>query len=142
MYRHVLAVVDLSNSSLNIIARAKEISGAYGASLTVLHVCKGHVTGYGTLTSQNHMANEMEVKQTLFPRLKQLLEDSGALGAKHKLLFGRPADMIHKYAVEHQCDLIVAGSHGHTGVKALLGSTANAIFHGASCDVYSVRIED
>ena len=118
------------------------MSEADGASLTVLHVCKGHVTGYGAMTSQNHVANNMEVKQALFPRLKQLLDDSGALDAEHKMLFGRPADMIHMYAAEHHCDLIVAGSHGHTGVKALLGSTARAIFNGASCDVYSVRLED
>lgn len=142
MYRHILAAVDLSNNSLEIIARAKEMAEDFGADLTVLHVCRGHVTGYGTLTSQNHMANEMEVKQTLFPRLKQLVEDSGAVGAEHKMLFGRPADLIHKYVAEHHCDLIVVGSHGHTGMKALLGSTANAIVHGASCDVYCVRIED
>lgn len=142
MYCHILAVVDLSDSSRNVIARAKETAEACGAALTVLHVCIGHVTGYSALTSQKHMANEMEVKQALFPRLKQLLEDAGVPEAEHRLLFGHPADVIHSYALEHDCDLIVAGSHGRTGVKALLGSTANAIFHGASCDVYSVLIED
>ncbi len=142
MYCHVLAVVDLSDSSLAVIARAKETANACGAALTVLHVCRRHVTGYSTSTSQKHMANEMEVKQALFPRLKQLLADSGVPSAEHKLLFGHPADVIHNFALEHDCDLIVAGSHGRTGVKALLGSTASAIFHGASCDVYSVRIED
>lgn len=141
MYRHVLAAVDLSNTSLDVIARARDICRTYDAALTVLHVCKGHVTGYGAITSRNHIANEMEVKQALFPRLKQLVEGSGISEAEHKLLFGRPADVIHKYVDEHQCDLIVTGSHGHTGVKALLGSTANAIIHGARCDVYSVRIE-
>jgi universal stress protein A len=142
MYRHVLAAVDLSDNSLKVISRAKEVADTYEASLTVIHVCKGHVTGYGSLTSKNHMANEMEVKQALFPRLKQLLDDSGAIAAQHQILFGRPADLVHQHAAEHPCDLIVAGSHGHTGMKALLGSTANAIFHGASCDVYCVHIED
>ena len=39
-----------------------------------------------------------------------------------------------------QCDLVVVGSHGYSGVKALLGSTANKVLHGAGCDVYTVRI--
>ncbi len=142
MYRHVLAAVDLSSNSMAVVRRAREIAKLNGARITVLHVCEGHVTGYGSLTSRHHIANEMEIKQHLFPLLSQLVDEAGLRTADKKLIFGRPADSIHKYVDEHDCDLIVTGSHGHTGIKALLGSTANAIFHGASCDVYSVQIKD
>ena len=37
-YRHVLAVVDLSDDSLEIGARARMIAAAHGASLGFLHV--------------------------------------------------------------------------------------------------------
>lgn len=36
-------------------------------------------------------------------------------------------------------DLIAVGSHGRHGVGLLLGSTANAVLHGARCDVLAVR---
>ena len=36
-------------------------------------------------------------------------------------------------------DLIVIGSHGRHGLGRLLGSTANAVLHGALCDVLVVR---
>jgi len=40
-------------------------------------------------------------------------------------------------------DLIIIGSHARTGVKRLmLGSTANAVLHGAPCDVLVVRIDE
>jgi universal stress protein A len=35
---------------------------------------------------------------------------------------------------------IVIGTHGQKGLQLLLGSTANAVLHGAGCDVLSVRI--
>jgi universal stress protein A len=38
-------------------------------------------------------------------------------------------------------DLIVIGSHGREGIQRLLGSTANAVLHGAPCDVLAVRIK-
>jgi universal stress protein A len=36
--------------------------------------------------------------------------------------------------------LIVIGTHGQKGLQLLLGSTANAVLHGAGCDVLAVRI--
>ncbi len=43
-------------------------------------------------------------------------------------------------AREHGVDLIVVGSHGRHGLALLLGSTANAVLHGAPCDVLAVRL--
>ena len=43
-------------------------------------------------------------------------------------------------ARDHGADLIVVGSHGRHGLALLLGSTANAVLHGAPCDVLAVRI--
>jgi universal stress protein A len=39
-------------------------------------------------------------------------------------------------------DLIVVGSHGRHGIRLLLGSTANAVLHGAACDVLAVRLKE
>ncbi len=39
-------------------------------------------------------------------------------------------------------DLIVLGTHGRHGLGLILGSTANGVLHGASCDVLAVRIDN
>ena len=143
MYQHVLAVIDLSDSSSEVIVRAYDIARLNRAVLTVLHVCHQLVSGYSALAAPNFVNTEMEVKQDLFPKLKRFVDctDAGSYElVELKILFGRAADVIHEYVDAHQCDLVVSGSHGHTGVRAILGSTVNAILHGASCDVYCVRI--
>lgn len=55
-------------------------------------------------------------------------------------LIGNAADEIHDLAEELGSDVIVIGTHGQSGLRLLLGSTANAVLHGAKCDVLSVRV--
>ena len=47
---------------------------------------------------------------------------------------------IHSKAEEIGADLIVVGSHGRYGLALLMGSTANGVLHGATCDVLAVRV--
>ena len=60
--------------------------------------------------------------------------------ANQHLIFGRPETEIHALAEQIGADLIVVGSHGRTGLALLLGSTANGVLHGATCDVLAVRV--
>ena len=54
-------------------------------------------------------------------------------------LVRRKAEII-RVAAENEVDLIVVGSSGRwRGLALLLGSTANAVLHGALCDVLTVR---
>jgi len=56
------------------------------------------------------------------------------------ILNGSPAHEIHRFAKDNDIQLVVIGTHGQKGLQLLLGSTANAVLHGAGCDVLSVRI--
>jgi universal stress protein A len=57
--------------------------------------------------------------------------------------YGRPASEIHAEAERIQATLIVIGAHGRHGLpRLMLGSTANAVLHGAACDVLVVRIDE
>ena len=55
-------------------------------------------------------------------------------------MLGRPEVEIHTKAEEIGADLIVVGSHGRYGLALLMGSTANGVLHGATCDVLAVRV--
>jgi universal stress protein A len=141
MYQHVLAAVDLSDNSDVVLKAAKKFI-ALGAKVSVVHVCPGRVSGYGEATSHNHIANEMQCKQEVFPEFKRIVEAAGVDQSHMQLFVGSPAEALHKFAEDKSCDLILVGSHGTEGVRTLLGSTAHAVLQGASCDVLTVRIYD
>ena len=55
-------------------------------------------------------------------------------------LEGSPGSEIVRFAREQEADLIVVGSHGHTGLRlALVGSVAERIARDAHCSVLVVR---
>ena len=53
---------------------------------------------------------------------------------------GNVAHRVHALATDIGADLIVVGTHGKHGLQLLTGSTANAVLHGARCDVLAVRV--
>ncbi len=141
MYQHILVAIDLLESDGAVLETASRLAECYQAQLTIIHVCEPHVTGYGEGTGKHHIANEMQLKQERFPRLHTMVKKIVGEKPLPLLLFGQPEEVIHDYCDEHSCDLIVVGSHGYSGIKALLGSIANKVLHGAKCDVYTVRID-
>ncbi|MBM4125852.1 MAG: universal stress protein [Nitrospira sp.] len=55
-----------------------------------------------------------------------------------KVAVGNPAGVVEEMA--HNADLVVAGSHGRTGLaRFLLGSVSHAIVHHVSCPVLVIR---
>ena len=54
---------------------------------------------------------------------------------------GTPVVEVTKYAKDNQIDLIVTGTHGHTGLFDLvLGSVATNVVRLATCPVLTVRL--
>ncbi len=92
------------------------------------------------------LPQELEIDQELMKRSKQRLEDlAEKLGIDKSECFvsqGSTRREILRLAKELNTNLIVIGSHGREGIQRLLGSTANAVLHGAPCDVLAVRIKD
>jgi len=58
-----------------------------------------------------------------------------------ELVWGRVPEVICRVAQERDCDLIVVGSRGLTGLKRLmLGSISNAVAAKAPCPVLVVKL--
>jgi nucleotide-binding universal stress UspA family protein len=75
-------------------------------------------------------------------KAKAIMEqlEAGGLDVDFKLRQGDARSEIVDEAKEWAADLIVVGSHGHTGLKRwLLGSVAQSVVTHASCSVEVVR---
>lgn len=144
-YRKVLVAVDLSEESGAIISRAKALASD-GAEVHLVYVQEPMEAVYmGVVPYGPVFVGMDQVEDRLKAELEGKLEEWGAAHGIDKanvhFLAGAPAREIHRFAEENAVDLIVLGTHGQKGVQLLLGSTANSVLHGASCDVLAVRMK-
>lgn len=140
-YQSVLVAVDLSNESTRIIERAMELAGGKVDRITLTHVVEPVAAAYPIDAYAINMTKLQEEAMAIASqRLAGIAEKHGIPPAQQQILAGAAATEIRSKAEEIGADLIVIGSHGTSGWKLLLGSTANKVLHGASCDIMTVRV--
>lgn len=92
------------------------------------HVGKETLHGYYLEESQSHL---LAAQQKL---------DASTLAYTTHAHVGQPAEVIARMASDLNCDLIILGSHGRSGVAGIvMGSVANRTLHLASCPVLLVK---
>jgi universal stress protein A len=143
-YQKLLVAVDLSNESELVLKKAQRIA-ALDAEIHLVYVQEPMDNVYVGIVPQSAAYSGLgDLEAQLGEELKQklaVLGESFNLSPSHlHILNGSPAHEIHRFAKENGVDLIVIGTHGQKGLQLLLGSTANAVLHGAGCDVLSVRV--
>jgi universal stress protein A len=143
-YSKIVVAVDLSNESPSIIEKALEVA-EHGAELHLVYVQEPMDSVYLGVVPYGPVFVGMEqvegrLKGELEDNLRSLGERFGVPDGQQHFLHGTPAKEIHRFVEEHDINLIVLGTHGQKGVQLLLGSTANSVLHGASCDVLAVRV--
>ena len=143
-YQKILVALDLSNESDAVLKKAHLIAGS-NADIHVVYVQEPMDNIYVGIVPQSAAFSGLgDLEAQLGEELKQKLAALGDrfnVAADHlHILNGSPASEIHRFANENEIQLIVIGTHGRKGLQLLLGSTANAVLHGAGCDVLSVRV--
>ena len=140
MYKHILFATDLSEDTDFIINKVKSMRDFTGAKLSMIHVVEP-LPGY----SYAYLGIE-DIEGQLIDEAKTALAKLGnGLSVNEKdqwVQVGPTKSKILEIADNVGADLIVCGSHGRHGLSLLLGSTANAILHGAKCDVLTVRLPE
>jgi universal stress protein A len=140
-YKKVLVAIDGSDESDTIVKKAVEIAAANKAVLSAVLVFEPLL---GSYSFELNMA-DFETLQKQHNAMvagaarKSLAKHGIAAGSVH-FLSGKAATEIKKLVAESSTDLLVIGSHGHSPIRAILGSTANAVLHGIGCDVLTVRV--
>jgi universal stress protein A len=143
-YQHILFAADFSDEALRVGERAKDVAQRYGARLSMIHVVEDVNISLGGGYELLPVLPELPDETLLREARAALGELAGRLEVEDAELWvvNAPStkEGILDAAREHGVDLIVVGSHGRHGLALLLGSTANAVLHGAPCDVLAVRI--
>lgn len=138
MYKRVLFATDFDEVGLNAAQKAKKIADENKAELFLVHVVEP-IPAYAYPGFAGFTEVEVSIREQAEKELNALA-DRLDVSPKHRLLeFGSTKNEVLRVAKEHKIDLIVSGSHGKHGLALLLGSTADAILHGAQCDMLIVR---
>ena len=139
-YKHILIGVDLTVESRDVSRRACALKAAFTAKLSCVHVIEPLSLAYGGDIPMDLSTIQEQIQDTAKNHLAEFASSLGIEDEDRHLIFGRPETEIHTLAKEIDADLIVVGSHGRHGLALLLGSTANGVLHGATCDVLAVRV--
>ena len=139
-YQTILVTVDLSEDSTRIVQRARAIADNAGAQLHVIHVIEPLSFAHGGDIPMDFSGIQDEIHQQASQQLQRFGETHAMSPEQQHIVLGRPEVEIHTKAEEIGADLIVVGSHGRYGLALLMGSTANGVLHGATCDVLAVRV--
>lgn len=140
MYKHLLLATDLSDDMEYIISKVRSLQNLIHATLSIIHVVEP-LPGY----SYAYLGIE-DIEGQLIDEARNALAKLGnelSVDPKNQYIeVGPTKSKILGVANNINADLIICGSHGRHGLSLLLGSTANAILHGAKCDVLTVRLPE
>jgi universal stress protein A len=144
-FQHILVPVDFSDHTSRVVDYAVGFARRYGARIRLLHVIQADryvLPGHYMLPGPElleRIAAEMELK---LAALSKGLLTTGA-PVECEVRRGLAIPTILEAARDVAADLIVMGTHGHTGIKHLwIGSVAENIVRTAPCPVLTVRARD
>lgn len=142
-YNKLLVAIDLSDESDKVISRAKRLVDGDANKVSLVHIVEPVAAAYPIDAYAIDMsAMQDEAVATAKKRLADIGVSFGISEDNQHTIIGTAATEIRELADKIDCDLVVIGSHGRSGWKLLLGSTANKVLHGAKCDILTVRVGD
>lgn len=143
-YRRILAAVDLSDESHQVLDIAQVLGEQEHAEMHVVHVVKPFHHAYAGMSpatvSDVGIRFEQEAAEQARASLERIAASRGLPKEAIHVRQGAPHLEIQDLTEELGVDMLVVGTHGKHGVELLLGSVANAVIHGIKCDVLAVRI--
>ncbi len=137
-YQKILVALDINSPGNLVMSKALAVADS-PSKLNLLYVtfAQTYFEPYGIAFENDELINLQEQSEH---RLEEIAVTSGVPKENTHVVVGSPADEIHRYAERIEADLIVIGTHGQSGLKLLLGSTANGVLHGVKCDVLAVKV--
>jgi glycine betaine transporter len=140
-----LVPVDFSEYANQALEYAIGLASKFGARLTLLHVMQSPPWGgvdMDVTLPYAYIQCIQDLEAESANSMQAYLERVTAAGLEGEVavIHGVPFHEIIETAKTRQVDLIVMGTHGHTGLQyMLLGSVAEKVVHLALCPVLVVR---
>ncbi len=145
--KNIIAALDLQQQTELVINKAVEMADKFEADLHLVHV----VAPVGTYIATNMVDPLAGMETAMLPNELDLIEVHKNIAREkldkmearlnageitRRILFGMVEDEIVNYAREVNADMIVIGTHQHSGLSRLLnGETSVRILHEAQIPI-------
>lgn len=137
-YRRVAVALDFSGGELKLLAEAQRIVRDSGAKVILLHVVESPAA---LIIGQEAADQETLSDQERLEDLTRNLHSMG-IDAEWRLGAGSPDTELARMINEFDIDLVVLGSHGHSGVSDILhGTTVESLRHRIQARVLVVPLK-
>ncbi|MBI5788409.1 MAG: universal stress protein [Candidatus Schekmanbacteria bacterium] len=142
--KNIMVPVDFSEDSRKALTYGISLAGNYRAKLHIVNIIDDRIYDdnlFMVYAEQEIRDNRQKVVQgkldEMLTEAKNLHPEVEAINA---VQFGIAFVAIIKYARDNDVDLIIMGSHGHTGIAhVLIGSTTEKVVRKAPCPVLVIR---
>ncbi|MBS7232893.1 Nramp family divalent metal transporter [Flavobacterium psychroterrae] len=133
--KNIAILVDFSKADEAALNNAFELGGI-DAQYTLIHI----VETVGALMYGQHVDDhETTIDEKLLLEYKEMLSQKG-FRIETELGFGKPNTVIPKIINAGNFDILVMGTHGHTGLKDILfGTTVDKLRHKISIPLLIVK---
>jgi nucleotide-binding universal stress UspA family protein len=144
-YRRILVPIDGSDTAERGLQEALGLAKAFDSSLVLLSVVEYYpvMMEMATATTWEQISTDLRSHhERVLERAHDAAKAAGVASETHleDAAAARVCDVIIDQAREHECDLIVMGTHGRRGLEhALVGSDAERVIRQAPCAVLLVR---
>lgn len=138
----ILVPIDFSPSSYAAVEYASALAAGSGASLIFAHVAVPNAEFATPPDSSEGRPYALASQQDPGAApLDAIAPSNKTVRFTHRLLSGSPADELLGLASQEHVDLIVMGTHGHSGLtRLLLGSVAEEVVRRAACPVLTLKL--
>ncbi len=143
-YKNILIASDLGLETLDLLDKARLLA-TVDSKISLIHAIPPVGFTYSGISAYvPDMLRYEEIQKKIFDAKKEHVDEMVKYHKLHDVKwdieYGKPSKVIRERAESTNCDLIILGSHGEKGLRALLGSTATGVLHDAPCDVLCVRL--
>ncbi|WP_395339381.1 universal stress protein [Ningiella sp. W23] len=140
-YKKIIVAIDINADYQKVIKKALGICES-PKDLTLVYVPLPTVYIQPYLYGAEYNVDDVDRLQRAKDSLGDIAKEFDLSEEQTILKTGYAGDEIKQIADENHADLIVIGTHGRSGIKLLLGSTATSVIHGVNQDVLAVRMHD
>ncbi|MET0389197.1 MAG: universal stress protein [Polyangiales bacterium] len=145
----IVCPMDFSNCAQQALNYALDLAKQFQAEISIVHAYEDPAAYVTPMPMSGYVGPGaellLELRKQLEVRLEQCKVEAQQAGVqvRTELLEGAPYRVVLDWAKEWGANLIVIGTHGHTGLAhALLGSVTERVVRMSECPVLTIRTPD